>query len=324
MRRREFIALMGAGIIWPVTGLAQKPGRTPRVGYLGTNIGPASLPPIEAFREGLRRLGYIEGQNIIVEYRWAQGPADAVAASHAVELVGLDLDLVVAANSLYVPLFRRASNTIPIVFCISFDPVAEGVVANLSRPGGNSSGVSIAPPALLGKTLELLTEVVPGVRRIGLLWDPTYDSWALPPLEAAARKLAVELRPVPIRIADEFDTAFADMIDAGVEAVLIIGPISFNNRTRVAALALKHHLPSMFGFREGPEAGGLLSYGPDINAAFRRCAVYVDKIIKGAKPSELPVEQTPVFVLTVNLNTAKALGLEIPTKLLALADEVIE
>jgi putative tryptophan/tyrosine transport system substrate-binding protein len=184
--------------------------------------------------------------------------------------------------------------------------------------------VSIAPPALLGKTLELLTEVVPSVRRIGLLWDPMYDSWAMPPLEAAARKLVVELRPMPIRIADEFDTAFAEMIDAGVEAVLIIGSISFNNRTRVAALALKHHLPSMFGFREGPEAGGLLSYGPDINAAFRRCAVYVDKIIKGAKPSELPVEQTTVFVLTVNLNTAKALGLEIPTKLLALADEVIE
>jgi putative ABC transport system substrate-binding protein len=147
----------------------------------------------------------------------------------------------------------------------------------------------------------------------------------MPALEAAARSLAVELRPVRVRTADEFDTAFAAMIDAGAEAVMLLNSaVSFNNRARVAALALKHHLPSMFGFREGPEAGGLLSYGPDTNAQFRHCAVYVDKIIKGAKPSELPVEQTSVFILTVNLNTAKALGLEIPTKLLALADEVIE
>jgi putative tryptophan/tyrosine transport system substrate-binding protein len=324
MRRREFIALMGATVTWPFAAMAQRAGRTPRVGYLGTNIGPASLAPIEAFREGLRELGYIEGQNIIVEYRWAQGPADAVATSHAAELVGLGLDLAVAANSNYVSPFRQASSTIPIVFCISIDPVAEGIVASLGRPGGNSSGLSIAPVAYWGKALELLTEAVPRVRRIGVISDP-FDRLAMAALEAAARSLAVELRPVPVTIAEEFSTAFAAMIDAGAEAVLLLnGAGTFNNRARVAALALKHHLPSMFGFREGPEAGGLLSYGPDINAAFRRCAVYVDKIIKGAKPSELPVEQTTVFVLTVNLNTAKALGLEIPTKLLALADEVIE
>jgi putative ABC transport system substrate-binding protein len=277
----------------------------------------------------LRQLGYTEGQNIIVEYRWAQGPADPVASAHAAELVELDLDLAVAANSRYVPPFRRASSTIPIVFCISGDPVAEGIVASLARPGGNSSGLSVAPPAYLGKLLEFLTEAVPAVRRIGLLSDPMYDGWAMPALEAAARSLAVELRPVRVRTADEFDTAFAAIIDAGAEAVLvptssIASAIAYTNRTRVAALALEHHLPSMFGFREATEAGGLLSYGPDLNAAYRRCAVYVDKIIKGAKPSELPVEQMSVFILTVNLKTAKALGLEIPTKLLALADEVIE
>jgi putative ABC transport system substrate-binding protein len=305
--------------------LARDGPKIPRVGYLGTNIGRASLPPIEAFREGLRQLGYTEGQNIIVEYRWAQGPADAAASAHAAELVGLDLDLAVAANSAYAHLFRRASNTIPIVFCFSFDPVAEGIVANLARPGGNSSGLTVAPAAFWGKVLELLTEAVPGVRRIGVLSDPTYDSWAMPAIEPAARKLAVELRPVPIRTADEFDAAFAAMIDAGAEAVLLLySPVGFNNRARVAALALKHHLPSMFGFREGPEAGGLLSYGPDLNAAFRRCAVYVDKIIKGAKPSELPVEQMSIFILTVNLNTANALGLSISDRILALADEVIE
>jgi putative ABC transport system substrate-binding protein len=327
VRRRDFIVgvlLAASATTQKQATLARDRPKMPRVGYLGTNIGPASLPPIEAFREGLRQLGYTEGQNIIVEYRWAQGPADAAASAHAAELVGLDLDLAVAANSTYVPLFRRASNTIPIVFCLSLDPVAEGIVASLARPGGNSSGLSVAPAAYLGKILELLTEAVPGVRRVGVLSDPT-SHLAIPALEAAARGLAVELRPLLVKTADQLDTAFVAMIDAGAEAVLVpTSSIAFNNRARVVALALEHHLPSIFGFREATEAGGLLSYGPDLNAAFRRCAVYVDKIIKGAKPSELPVEQTSVFILTVNLNTAKALGLEIPTKLLALADEVIE
>ena len=329
MRRRDVIVgllLAASATTRMQTTLARDRPKMPRVGYLGTNIGPASLPPIEAFREGLRQLGYTEGQNIIVEYRWAQGPADPVATAHAAELVRLDLDLAVAANSSYVPLFRRASSTIPIVFCISMDPTAEGIVASLARPGGNSSGLSIAPAAYWGKALELLTKGVPGVRRIGVLTgNPMSDGLAMPALEAAARSLAVELRPVPATTADEFNAAFVAMIDAGAEAVLLTSSsVGFNNRARVAALALEHHLPSMFGYREGPEAGGLLGYGPDVNAAFRRCAVYVDKIIRGAQPSELPVEQTSAFILTVNLKTAKALGLIIPANFLALVDEVIE
>ena len=330
MRRRDFTAgilLAGSAVTWKQATLARDGRNIPRVGYLGTNIGPASLPPIEAFREGLRQLGYTEGQNVIVEYRWARGPADPVAAAHAVELVRLDLDLAVAANSGYVPLFRRASSTIPIVFCISLDPVAEGIVASLARPGGNSSGMSIAPAAYWGKALELLTEGAPGVRRVGVLWDPL-DSQAgpaMPALEAAARSLTVELRPVRIRTDDELDIAFAAMIDAGAEAVLVLGSsVSFNNRVRLAVLALEHHLPSISGFREFTEAGGLLSYGPDVNGAFRRCAYYVHKIIKGAKPADLPVEQASTFVLTVNLKTAKTLGLTVPPSLLARADEVIE
>jgi putative tryptophan/tyrosine transport system substrate-binding protein len=327
MRRRDFmvgVLLAASAMTSKQATLARDRPKMPRVGYLGTNIGPASLPPIEAFREGLRQLGYTEGQNIIVEYRWARGPADPVATAHAAELVRLDLDLAVAGNSSYVPLFRRASSTIPIVFCISMDPAAEGIVASLARPGGNSSGLSIAPAAYWGKALELLTKGVPGVRRIGVLSDPT-DGLAMPALEAAARSLAVELRPVPVTSADEFNAAFGAMIAAGAEAVLVAtSSIAFNNRARVAALALEHHLPSMFGYREGPEAGGLLSYGPDVNAAFRHCAVYVDKIIRGAQPSELPVEQTSAFILTVNLKTGKALGLTIPANFLALVDEVIE
>jgi putative ABC transport system substrate-binding protein len=330
MKRRDFLAgllLAGSAITRKQATSARDRSKMPRVGYLGTNIGPASLPPIEAFREGLRQLGYTEGQNIIVEYRWARGPGDPVAAAHAVELVRLDLDLAVAANSAYVPFFRRASSTIPIVFCISLDPVAEGIVASVARPGGNSSGLSIAPAAYWGKALELLTEGAPGVRRIGVLWDPldSQTSSAMPALEAAARSLTVELRPVHVRAADELDTAFAAMIDAGAQAVLALGSsVSFNNRARLAALALGHHLPSISGFREFTEAGGLLSYGPDVNPVFRRCALYVHRIIKGAKPSELPVEQTSTFVFTVNLKTAKALGLTVPPSLLARADEVIE
>jgi putative tryptophan/tyrosine transport system substrate-binding protein len=275
----------------------------------------------------LRQLGYIEAQNIIVEHRWARGPGDPVAAASAGELVRLDLDLAVAANSTYVPLFRRASSPIPIIFCISLDPVAEGIVASLARPGGNSSGLSTAPAAYWGKALELLTEGAPDVRRVAVLWDPldSQHAPAMPALEAAARSLTVELRPVRVRTDDELDTAFAAMIDAGAKAVLVLSSsISFNNRVRLAALALGHHLPSISGFREFTEAGGLLSYGPDVNAAFRRCVLYVHKIIKGAKPAELPVEQTSTFVLTVNLKTAKALGLTIPPSLLARADEVIE
>jgi putative tryptophan/tyrosine transport system substrate-binding protein len=330
MRRRDFTAgilLAGSAVTWKQATLARDGPKIPRVGYLGTNVGPASLPPVEAFREGLRQLGYTEGQNIIIEYRWVRGPGDPFAAANAGELVRLDLDLAVAANSTYVPLFRRASSTIPIVFCMSLDPVAEGIVATLARPGGNSSGLSVAPAAYWGKALELLTEGAPDVRQIGVLWDPldSQQASAMPALEMAARSLTVALRSVHLRTVDELDTAFAAMIDAGAEAVVaLVSSVSFNNRVRLASLALRHHLPNMSGYREFTEAGGFLSYGPDVNAAFRRCALYVHKIIKGAKPSELPVEQASAFVLTLNLKTAKTLGLTVPSSLLARADEVIE
>jgi putative tryptophan/tyrosine transport system substrate-binding protein len=303
VRRREVLSgllLAGMGMIPAHVGHALEAKKIPRIGYLGTNIGPDSLPPIAAFRQGLRQSGYVEGQNIIIEYRWARGPADPVAAAHAEELAGLNLDLAVAGNATYVPLLRQASSTIPIVFCSSLDPVAEGVVAGLARPGGNSTGLSIAPAAFWGKTLEILMEGVPGARRVAVLWDPTSPDHKLPmtAVDAAARRLAVELRPVPVRTADEFAIAFAAMTDAGAEAILVLtSSVSYANRARLSTLALEHHLPSMFGFREGPDSGGLLSYGPDLNAAFRRCALYVDKIIKGAKPAELPVEQTSTFIL---------------------------
>jgi putative tryptophan/tyrosine transport system substrate-binding protein len=323
MRRRDIMAGL---LVAAAFGRAQaQPTATkiPRIGYLGTNIGPASLPPIEAFREGLRQLGYIEGQNIVVEYRWAIGEADQLAAAKAAELVRLDLDLIVAANTTYIPSLRQAGNTVPTVFCISGDPVAEGIVASLARPGGNVTGIAAFGPELGVKQLEILTEAVPSARRIAILWDPTYEQHkvAMPAIEAAAQKLAVTLQLVPARTADEFDAAFAAMDRAHAEAVLALASsLTYSNRARLGELARQHRLPSIL--LRG--AGGLLSYTPNIKALFRQCADYVDKILKGAKPSDLPVEEATKFDLIVNLKIAKMLGITIPPSLLARADEVIE
>jgi putative ABC transport system substrate-binding protein len=330
MKRRAFIAglLVASSVATdPCLALARETTKISRIGYLGTNIGPESLPPIEAFREGLRQLGYIEGQNIIVEYRWGRGQADQVTAAQAAELVRLDLDLIVAASTAYFPPLRQASSTIPIVFCASFDPVAEGIVASVARPGGNSTGLSGGSAGINAKALELLAQVVPGARRIAVLWDPTLPvhKTTMRAVEAAARNLALELRPLPVRTAVELDTAFAAMTNAGAEAVLALGSsVMYSNRTRFAALALEHRLPSMVTLWGTAEAGGLLSYSTDLVPQYRRCAVYVDKILKGAKPAELPVEQPTKFSLVINLKTAKALGLAVPPAVLAIADEVIE
>lgn len=324
MRRRDIIAGL---LVAAAFGRAQaQPTATkiPRIGYLGTNIGPASLPPIEAFREALRQLGYIEGQNIVVEYRWASGQADPLAAAKAAELVRLDLDLIVAANTTYIPSLRQAGNTVPTVFCLSADPVAEGIVASLARPGGNVTGNGAFGPELGVKQLEILAQAVPSARRIAILWDPTYEQHkvAMPLIEATAQKLAVTLQLVPARTADEFDAAFAAMDRAHAEAVVALGSsLQYSHRARLGDLARAHRLPSMLF---GDDAGGLLSYGPNIKAIFRQCAGYVDKILKGAKPSDLPVQEPTKIDLIVNLKTAKTLGITIPPSILALADEAIE
>ena len=328
MRRRDFMAgllLAGSAITHARVAVVRESTKIPRIGYLGTNVGPASLPPIEAFREGLRQLGYIEGQNIIVEYRWGRGQADEVVVAQAAELVRRDLDLIVGGNTTYVPALRQASSTIPIVFCVGGDAVEQGIVASLARPGGNSTGISGLGTGFAAKSLELLTEAVPSARRIAVLWDPTYPQHklAMPAVEGAARNLAVELRPVSAGTAEEFDAAFEAMSNAGAQAVLVLASsVSYGNRALLAALALKHRLPSMIF--QGAEVGALLSYAPDLLATFRRCAVYVDKILKGTNPAELPVEQPSTFVLTINLKTARALGIEIPSSLFAQANEVIE
>jgi putative ABC transport system substrate-binding protein len=274
------------------------------------------MPPIEAFREGLRQLGYIESQNIVVEYRWASGEADQHAAAKAGELVLLDLDLIVAANTTYIASLRQAGNTAPTVFCTSADPVAEGIVASLARPGGNVTGSEAFGPELGVKQLEILTQAVPGARRIAILWDPTYEQHmvAMPSIEAAAQKLAVTLQLVPARTADEFDAAFAAMDRANAEAVVAIASsLTYSHRAHLGDLAREHRLPSIGHSR----AGNLLSYTTNIKAVFRQCASYVDKILKGAKPSDLPVQEPTKIDLIVDLKIAKTLGITIPPSILA-------
>ena len=318
MRRRDIIAGLLVAVAFGPAHAQPTAKKIPRIGYLGTNIGPASLPPIEAFREALRQLGYIEGQNIVVEYRWASGQADQLAAAKAAELVRLNLDLIVAANTTYIPSLRQAGSTVPTVFCFSADPVAEGIVASVARPGGNMTGQGVFGPELGVKQLEILAQAVPSAQRIAILWDPAYEQHkvAMPSIEAAAQKLPVTLLLVPARTADEFDAAFAAMDRAHAEAVVAL---TFSHRARLADLAREHRLPSITGLGAG---GFLLSYAPNINAIYRQCAGYVDKILKG--PSDLPVQQPTKIDLIVDLKTAETLGITIPSSILVLADEVIE
>jgi putative ABC transport system substrate-binding protein len=323
MQRRDIIAGLLVAAAFGHAHAQPTATKIPRIGYLGTNIGPASLPPIEAFREGLRQLGYIEGQNIVVEYRWASGQADQLAAAKAAELVRLNLDLIVAANTPYISSLRQGGNTVPIVFCISADPVAEGLVASLARPGGNMTGQGIFGPELGVKQLEILTQAVPSARRIAILWDPEFEQHkvAMPSIEAAAQKLAVTLQLVPARTADEFDAAFTAMDREHAEAVVALASSpAYSHRARLGDLAREHRLPSMLV----SDAGGLLSYQPNLKAIYRQCAGYVDKILKGAKPSDLPVQEPTKFDLIVDLKIAKMLGITIPPSILARADEVIE
>jgi putative tryptophan/tyrosine transport system substrate-binding protein len=323
MRRRDIIAGVLVAAAFGRAHAQPTAKKIPRIGYLGTNIGPASLPPIEAFREALRKLGYIEDQNIVVEYRWGSGQADQLAAAKAAELVQLDLDLIVAANTTYIPSLRQAGSTVPTVFCTSADPVAEGIVASLARPGGNMTGIAAFGPELGVKQLEILAEAVPTARRIAILWEPEYEQHkvTMPPIEAAAPKLAVTLQLVPASTADEFDAAFTVMDRAHAEAVVVLtSSLTYSHRARLADLAREHRLPSITGLG----AGGLFSYAANVQAIFRQCAGYVDKILKGAKPSDLPIQRPTKFDLIVDLKIAKTLGITIPPSILARADELID
>jgi ABC-type uncharacterized transport system substrate-binding protein len=325
MDRRTFIASMvGTVLPAPLTAAAQA-GKVYRVGFLWDS--PAMFPDaIEAFRRGLRDLGWVEGQNIVVEYRWGEGRHDRLH-DLAEELVRLKVDVIVAGGSFYTEAAKRATSTIPIIFVSHADPIRSGHVASLARPGANITGVALMMTETNAKGLELLKEAVPGLSRVAVIWDPATPSHGpgLKAVEVAGRTLGLQLQPVAVRSATEFDSAFSAMVRERAGGLLVLStPIFIAGAKRLAELAITHKLPSMFGPRHHVEAGGLMSYSPDRADIFRRGAIYVDKVLKGAKPADLPVEQPTKFELVINLKTAKALGLTISQSFLVRADQVIQ
>ncbi len=327
--RRAFIGtLAGALLAAPLASEAQQAAKVPRIGYLAPNLAAGPLGR-EAFRQGLRDLGYVEGRNLVIEYRDADGKFERLPAL-AAELVALKVDIIVAPNTVGVLAAMQATRTLPIVFAAVGDPVASGVVTSLARPGGNVTGTSVLAPELVGKGLELLTQAVPGVSRVAVLRQPgavgeRMDKDMVKRAEVAGRALGVRLQFVEARGPADFDRAFSDMTSARAGALTVLGSTMFGSETRrLVDLAAKTRLPAVYPWREFVDAGGLMSYGANIVDNYRRAATYVDKILKGAKPADLPVEQPTKFELVINLKTAKALGLTIPPSLLGRADEVIQ
>jgi ABC-type uncharacterized transport system substrate-binding protein len=331
MKRRDFIMTLGLTVVWPPAAQAQQPKKVPRIGFLAT--GSIELPETRAslkvFYQGLREYGYIDGQNILIEVRSADSKVERFPAL-ASELVRLNVDLIVAANSLAARAAQQATTAIPIVVPVMGDPVGDGLVASLARPGGNITGLTFLGPQLVPKRLALLKEALPTASRIAGLWHPAaYGERTMNDMmneaEAAARTLGVHLRLVAVHGPDELHQAFLTIAGEGADALLVFpSPMLFTERKRIVDLAAEHRLPIVAMGKEFVQLGGLMSYGADIVDFNRRSATYVDKILKGAKPADLPVEQPTKFELFINLKTAKELGIEIPATLLSRADEVIE
>jgi putative ABC transport system substrate-binding protein len=327
MERRAFLAASAALLAAPVAAEAQPPGKVYRIGLLDFSApDPARHTWWSAFRQQMRQLGYADGQNVSFEPRWAQGE-DERLPKLAAELVGLKVDLIVTGGSNAALAAKRATSTIPIVMASGSDPVALGLVASLRQPGGNVMGLTSINSELAGKRLELLRNVAPRASRIAILWDKRDPGSRLnaDATEAAAKTAGLTIYSVPVDTLVGLDATFATAVRDRAGALIIVGTARlFSYRKRIGELALKHRLPTVVGSREYVEAGGLASYGTDFPDLFRRAAVYVDKILKGTKPGDLPIEQPTKFELVINLKTAKALGLTIPPSLLQRADQVIE
>jgi putative tryptophan/tyrosine transport system substrate-binding protein len=332
MRRRDFIALLGgAAAAWPRAARAQQGAKVARIGYLVAFSleSPEGRPMVDAFRQGLRERGYVEGQNIVIEYRSADSRIERFPQL-ANELASLNLDLILANNTPAARAVQRTTSTIPIVVPVMGDPVADGLVASLARPGGNITGLTFLGPELASKRLGLLKQALPNASRVGALWHPgAYGERTtremLQATEAAARTLAVELQLVEVRGPDEFERAFSAITGNRADALLVLpSAMFFNEGKQIVDLAMKHRLPSMSMARELAKVDGLMAYGASLTDLQRRGATYVDKILKGAKPADLPVEQPTKFEFVLNLKTAKALGLTIAESFQLLADEVIE
>ncbi len=311
----------------PLAAGAQPNGKVYRIGFIQTAPRKEIGHLIKSLDDGLRELGYVEGRNVVFERRFADGKQERLAAL-AVELVKLKVDIIVTGSNPVIAAVRQATATIPVVMAVSRDPVGSGFIASLARPGGNITGLANDPaPEIMGKNLELLKEVVPRASRVALLWNPVPAGAAIykNAVETAARNLGVTLQSVEIRAENEFESAFAAMIRERANGVVVTSdPIFLGSRSQLVRLAGRHRLPTVYVQREFVEAGGLMSYGGNLAYQFRRAAVYVDKILKGAKPADLPVEQPTQFDLVVNMRTAKDLGIKIPNSVLALATKVIE
>jgi putative ABC transport system substrate-binding protein len=324
MRRREFITLLGGAAAWPLAARAQQPGKLPIIGFLGTGTSSVWSPWIAAFEQRLRDLGWSEGRTVAIEYRWGEGRPERFAEV-AAEFVRLKVDVIVTGGSA-VPALRQATSVIPIVFAIAGDPIGGGLVSSLSRPGGNVTGFSNQQSDLAGKRLGLFREIVPNLRRLAILANAGYADAALEmgEVEAAARNFGIEVAKLEVRRAEDIAPTFETLQGEADALYVVVEGLVATNRTRIITLALGARLPTIFNIREYAQAGGLMSYGPNFPDLFRRTADYVDKILRGAKPGDLPVEQPTKFDFTINLTTAKALGLTIPQSMLLRADEVIE
>jgi putative ABC transport system substrate-binding protein len=306
---------------------AQQPKKIAKIAYLAPSTTAAAAPLVEAFRQGLRELGYVEGKTFVLELRYGEAKAERLPEI-ARELVGLKVDVIVTATDVAIAAVKRETQTIPIVMANSTDPVGTGFVASLARPGRNVTGLSSISPELSGKRLELLKEVVPGLSRVAFLWNPDVRGAVLDykETEGAASSLRLQLQSVEVVRAEDFDHAFSGITKERAQALMMpaANPVGFANRSQIASFAQKNRLPSIFSQREYVDAGGLMAYGPNTPDMHRRAATYVDKILKGAKPADLPVEQPKKFEFIVNLQTAKQIGLTIPPNVLVRADRVIK
>ncbi len=310
----------------PLTSTAQQAAHVPRLGLLIPGSSAAFAPRIEAFQHGLRDLGYVEGRNLTIAYRFTEGQDDRLPELVA-ELIRLAVDVLVTDGWAAIRAAQHATTTLPIVMAVSGDPVREGFVASLARPGGNITGLSFMQPQVSGKRLKFLQEAAPTLSHIAVLWNPdvSLSTLGFKETQTAAQAIGLQLQSFEARSPDEFAQAFAAMTREHADALVVLSdPLFFGHRRQLAELTVRHRLPAMFHLREYAEAGGLMAYGANSNAMYRRAAYYVDRILKGTKPADLPVEQPVKFELVINLKTAKALGVTIPPTLLFQADEVIQ
>src|SRR5712691_8064926 len=327
MKRRAFLGVLGGAVVArPLAAWAQQRSDKISVGFLSVNVRPAMKARVEAFQQGLRELRYVDGQNVLIEYRFAEGNPERLRGL-ADELVRLKVDVIVTEGTTATRFAKEATATIPIVMAQDPDPVGSGFVASLARPGGNITGLSTLAPELSGKQLELLKEAMPGMTRVAVLWNAANPANAAvwQETQAAARALGLLLHAQAVQSPQDLEGAFALMAQAHPDALLVLqDSLITMRRPQIVEFVTQQHLPSVFGSREWVVAGGLMSYGPSIPDLFRRAATYMDKILKGTKPADLPVEQPIKFELVINLKTAKALGLTIPPTVLFQADEVMQ